>query len=79
MTGPAQILAAHFFYLSPLGLQPIGFIIKPEDAKKKKGGGRGSPVLEQCGSHARKLIAAAVCEEIGIAVASFCSKKVAAR
>ena len=36
--GPAQILAAHFFYLSPLGLQPIGFIIKPEEAKKKEAG-----------------------------------------
>ena len=68
--GPAQILAAHFFYLSPLGLQPIGFIIKPEEAKKK-GGGRGSPVLEQCGSHARKLIAAAVCAEIRICSSRF--------
>ena len=26
--GPAQILAAHFFYLSSLMLQPIDFIIK---------------------------------------------------
>ena len=26
--GPAQSLAAHFSYLSPLGLQPIDFIIK---------------------------------------------------
>ena len=32
--GPAQILAAHFFYLSPLGLQPIDFFIKKKKTEE---------------------------------------------